>query len=274
MRPSAGAADAHRLRRTRPLVSTLEALGALGFEAVEGSLRDRLSDRGALAAVRPLPHALGLQFPRVCRLKAEPKIVAHLAGLAAGWECTRGRGRSHDGARAPRSLRRTCRLRTRIIASRSRPRNAQRRASCYAPTRQPRPRACGTSLAAARRRYPPTCGSRSTISSGALRLGSLPPPPSSPAASRRVDGLLGRLERRALIKQEQRRADSADAVDALLAHVRQHDGICLGCPEIAPSCCPAQPPNGTACDVRALPAFLGFVGRHRQGVVLQGAPAT
>ena len=99
MRPSAGAADAHRLRRTRPLVSTLEALGALGFEAVEGSLRDRLSDRGALAAVRPLPHALGHQFPRVCRLKAEPKIVAHLARLC-GVVCTTWRGRSRDGARA------------------------------------------------------------------------------------------------------------------------------------------------------------------------------
>ena len=98
--------------------------------------------------------------------------------------------------------------------------------------------------------------------------------PSSPAAARRVDGLLGRLERRALIKQEQRRADSADAVDALLAHVREHGGICLSCPEIATSCCPAQSPNGTACDAHALPAFLGFVGRHRQGVVLQGAPAT
>ena len=80
--------------RARPMRTASAALGrscrrskrsARSGSRPRGSLRDRLSDRGALAAVRPASRA-GLHLPRVCRPKAEPKIVAHPAGLAAGWE--------------------------------------------------------------------------------------------------------------------------------------------------------------------------------------------
>ena len=144
--------------RARPMRTASAALGrscrrskrsARRVRVAGRPLRDRLSDRGA----RRRPDRCLTRSAYTCACagsRPEPKIVAAPAGLAAGWECTSEDEAAHTTARAraARSLRRTCRLRTRIIASRLPTSKRPRRASCYAPTRQPRPRACGTSLAA------------------------------------------------------------------------------------------------------------------------------